>query len=250
MIAANGVTARFSRRSASPPSAVSCGRRNAGTASSRSPGAGAALPATGSGGARRVPRRGAGAPIRRASPICPWPSSSSWARANTWRSGPGEPAPGHFGLAVKDYTHSTAPNRRYPDLITQRLVKAAIAGRAAPYSYDELDVLARAFTQRKTPPTRSSARSEVRRGDAPGVAIGEQFDALVTGASAKGTWARLLTVPVEGRVVRGFQGVDVGDRVRVKLFSVDVERGFIDFQRVDAKGAGTWTTPSHSRSPG
>jgi exoribonuclease-2 len=164
---------------------------------------------------------------------------------------PGQKAPGHFGLSVKDYTHSTAPNRRYPDLITQRLVKAAIAGRAAPYSYDELDVLARQFTQME------DAANKVERQVGKSAAamllesrIGEQFAALVTGASDKGTWARLLTVPVEGRVVRGFEGADVGDQIRVQLLSVNVERGFIDFQRVDAKGAGTWTTPSHSRSPG
>jgi exoribonuclease-2 len=160
---------------------------------------------------------------------------------------PGVTAPGHFGLAVKDYTHSTAPNRRYPDLITQRLVKAAIAARAAPYSYDELDVLAWQFTQME------DAANKVERQVGKSAAamllesrIGEQFAALVTGASDKGTWARLLTVPVEGRVVRGFEGADVGDQIRVQLLSVNVERGFIDFQRVDAKGAGTWTTSSHS----
>ncbi len=146
---------------------------------------------------------------------------------------PGGTAPGHFGLAVKDYAHSTAPNRRYPDLITQRLLKAAIAGRAAPYSYAQLDVLAKHFTAEE------DAANKVERQVGKSAAalllesrIGEQFDAIVTGASEKGTWARLLTIPVEGKVVRGFEGVDVGDRIRVQLSGVDVERGFIDFKRV------------------
>jgi len=146
---------------------------------------------------------------------------------------PGATAPGHFGLAVKDYTHSTAPNRRYPDLVTQRLLKAAVAGRPTPHDYGELDVLARHFT------TQEDAANKVERQVGKSAAalllqsrVGEQFDALVTGASAKGTWARVLTLPVEGRVVRGFEGVDVGAKIRVQLTSVDVERGFIDFKRV------------------
>ena len=145
---------------------------------------------------------------------------------------PGDTAPGHFGLAVKDYAHSTAPNRRYPDLITQRLLKAAIAGQAAPYSYAELDVLAKHFTEEE------DAANKVERQVGKSAAalllesrIGEQFDAIVTGASDKGTWARLLTIPVEGRVVHGFEGMDVGDRIRVQLIAVDVERGFIDFRK-------------------
>jgi exoribonuclease-2 len=150
---------------------------------------------------------------------------------------PGDHAPGHFGLAVKDYAHSTAPNRRYTDLITQRLLKAAIAGRAAPYSYAELDVLAKHFT------TEEDAANKVERQVGKSAAalllesrIGEQFDAIVTGASDKGTWARLLAIPVEGKVVRGFEGADVGDRIHVQLVSVNVERGFIDFKRVDPAG--------------
>ena len=146
---------------------------------------------------------------------------------------PGVAAPGHFGLAVKDYAHSTAPNRRYPDLITQRLVKAALAGRAAPYSYAELDVLARHFT------VQEDAANKVERQVAKSAAalllesrIGEQFDALITGTSNKGTWARLLAMPVEGRVVRGFEGVDVGDQIRVQLAAVNVDRGFIDFTKL------------------
>ena len=145
---------------------------------------------------------------------------------------PGARAPGHFGLAVKDYAHSTAPNRRYPDLITQRLLKAAIAGRVAPYSFAELDVLARHFT------TEEDAANKVERQVAKSAAalllqsrVGEQFDAIVTGASNKGTWARLITIPVEGKIVRGFEGVDVGDRIRVQLSAVDVEQGYIDFRK-------------------
>jgi exoribonuclease-2 len=146
---------------------------------------------------------------------------------------PGDTAPGHFGLAVKDYAHSTAPNRRYTDLVTQRLLKAAMVGRAAPYSYAELDVLAKHFTAEE------DAANKVERQVGKSAAalllesrIGEQFDAIVTGASDKGTWARLLTIFVEGRVVRGFEGVDVGDRIRVQLVAVDVERGYIDFGNV------------------
>lgn len=146
---------------------------------------------------------------------------------------PGDAAPGHFGLAIKDYAHSTAPNRRYSDLITQRLVKAAIAGRAAPYSFAELDELAKHFTAKE------DAANKVERQVAKSAAallleskVGEKFDAIVTGASDKGTWARLLTLPVEGRVVRGFEGMDVGDRIHVQLSAVDVERGYIDFRKV------------------
>lgn len=146
---------------------------------------------------------------------------------------PGDTAPGHFGLAVKDYAHSTAPNRRYPDLITQRLLKAALAGSAWPYSKDELDDLATHCTAEE------DAANKVERQVGKSAAalllesrIGEQFDAIVTGASDKGTWARLLTIPVEGKVVHGFEGLDVADRVRVQLMSINVERGFIDFKTV------------------
>lgn len=146
---------------------------------------------------------------------------------------PGDTAPGHFGLAVSDYTHSTAPNRRYPDLITQRLLKAALAGSAWPYSNADLDTLAKHCTDEE-----DAAKKVERQVEKSAAAlllesrIGEQFDALVTGASAKGTWARLLSIPVEGKVVQGFQGVDVGDRIHVQLIAVDVERGYIDFRKV------------------
>ena len=146
---------------------------------------------------------------------------------------PGEIATGHFGLAVKDYTHSTAPNRRYPDLITQRLLKAAIDARPTPYSNDELTDLATHCTKQK------NAAEKVERQVGKSAAglllksrIGEQFDSMVTGASTKGTWVRLLKMPIEGRLKIGYQGIDVGDRIRVQLLSVDVEQGFIDFKRV------------------
>ena len=146
---------------------------------------------------------------------------------------PGDTAPGHFGLAVRDYTHSTAPNRRYTDLITQRLLKAAIGGSPLPYGNDELEALAKHCTEEE------DAANKVERQVGKSAAamllehrIGEQFDAIVTGASSKGTWARLLTVPVEGRVEHGFEGLDVGHRIRVQLISVDVDRGYIDFRKV------------------
>jgi len=146
---------------------------------------------------------------------------------------PGETAPGHFGLAVRDYTHSTAPNRRYPDLITQRLLKAAIEGSPLPYSNDELEALAKHCTEEED--TANKVERQVGKSAAAMLLehrIGEQFDAIVTGAAEKGTWARLLTIPVEGKVVHGFEGLDVGNRIRVELTFVDVDRGFIDFRKV------------------
>jgi len=143
--------------------------------------------------------------------------------------------PGHFGLAVKDYAHSTAPNRRYPDLLTQRLLKAALEGKPVPYSKDELDVLAVHCTEAE------DAANKVERWVEKSAAalllesrIGEQFDSIVTGASEKGTWVRLLSMPVEGKLVDGFEGLDVGDRMRVQLTSVDVQQGFIDFKKVSS----------------
>jgi len=149
---------------------------------------------------------------------------------------PGDTAPGHFGLAVHDYAHSTAPNRRYPDLIVHRLLKAALAGEPSPYDVDELDALAEHCTQTEHDVNKverqvgKSAAALLLRSR-----VGEQFDAIVTGASSKGTWARLLDVPVEGKVVSRFRGLDVGDRTVVQLLSVNVERGFIDFERVRSK---------------
>jgi exoribonuclease-2 len=147
---------------------------------------------------------------------------------------PGVTAPGHFGLAVRDYTHSTAPNRRYTDLITQRLLKAAIEGTPSPYRNDELEVLARHCTEEED--AANKVERLVRKSAAAMLLehrIGEEFDAIVTGAAEKGTWARLLTLPVEGRLVQGFAGIDVGSRIRVQLASVDVQRGYIDLNRMD-----------------
>jgi exoribonuclease R len=141
---------------------------------------------------------------------------------------------GHFGLAVKDYAHSTAPNRRFPDVITQRLLKAAIAGRGLPYGKEELELLARHCTEKEDAAKKVERR--VRKSAAAMLLehrIGERFDGVVTGAAAKGTWVRLLHPPIEGRLASGFEGMDVGDRLRVQLIRTDVDRGYIDFKRVD-----------------
>lgn len=143
---------------------------------------------------------------------------------------PGRAIEGHFGLAVNDYTHSTAPNRRFPDLVTQRLVKAAIAGTDAPYSEEELRSIARHCTERED--EAAKVERQVKKSAAAMLLeshIGREFDAIVTGAADKGTWVRINHPVAEGKVVRGSQGLDVGDRVRVKLLGVDMERGFIDF---------------------
>jgi VacB/RNase II family 3'-5' exoribonuclease len=144
----------------------------------------------------------------------------------------GSEVPGHFGLAVSEYTHSTAPNRRFPDLITHRLLKAALPGAKLPYTVEELDVLARHCTEQEG--NADKVERQVRKSAAAlllAPRVGQSFDAMVTGASQKGTWVRIMDPVVEGRVVRGFEGLDVGDRVRVELLHTDVARGFIDFAR-------------------
>jgi exoribonuclease-2 len=145
---------------------------------------------------------------------------------------PGHAAAGHFGLAVQDYTHSTAPNRRFPDLVTQRLLKAALAKQPAPYSDDQLSAIAIHCTERE------DAANKVERFTRKAAAaillqsrIGDRFDAIVTGASEKGTWVRIRKPSVEGRLERGSEGLEVGDRVRVRLVHTDPTRGFIDFHR-------------------
>lgn len=146
---------------------------------------------------------------------------------------PGDESIGHFGLAVRDYSHSTAPNRRFPDLLTHRLVKAALTKQKPPYSNDELATLARHCTDAED--AANKVERKVRKAAAACLLeprIGEKFDGLVTGASPKGTWVRIFHPPVEGKVVHGSHGLDIGERVRVKLVSVDVENGFIDFARV------------------
>ncbi len=144
---------------------------------------------------------------------------------------PGGDSPGHFGLAVRDYAHSTAPNRRFPDLITQRLLKAAIAGERSPYGDDELAALAAHCTAQEDDAkkierqvTKSAAAILLQS------RIGEQFDAMVTGASAKGTWVRLAQPPVEGKLENISASLSVGDRLRVQLVRAEVERGFLDFR--------------------
>ena len=148
---------------------------------------------------------------------------------------PGDDAPGHFGLAVRDYAHSTAPNRRFPDMITHRLLKAAMDKTPSPYPRAEINALALHCTRQE------DEASKVERQVAKSAAalllenrIGEQFNAMVTGVSDAGTWVRLLDIPVEGKLVHGANDMDVGDKVRVQLEEVDVDRGYIDFSRVGA----------------
>jgi exoribonuclease-2 len=145
---------------------------------------------------------------------------------------PGEPAEGHFGLAVDDYTHATAPNRRFPDLISQRLVKAALAGHGAPYDDATLRGLALHCTEQEG--NAAKVERQVRKSAAAMLLaprIGEQFDAMVTGVNTGGTWVRIAHPLAEGKLVNGFQGLDVGDGLRVQLTHADIERGFIDFVR-------------------
>jgi len=146
---------------------------------------------------------------------------------------PDDPNPDHFALAVDDYTHSTAPNRRYTDLITHRLLKSVFGKQSPAYDLDELTNLAAHCTEREN--TVNKVERMVRKSAAALLfqqRIGEQFQAVVTGAADKGTWVRLCKLPVEGKLVQGERGVDVGDRIRVELIDVDVEKGFIDFKKI------------------
>jgi exoribonuclease-2 len=144
----------------------------------------------------------------------------------------GSTVDGHFGLAVRDYAHSTAPNRRFPDLITQRLLKAAIAGHAPPYPDDQLESLATHCTQQED--AADKVERQVRKSAAALLLsgrVGDRFDGVVTGVSDKGTYVRVFHPPVEGRVVKGEAGLDVGEHVQVTLRGTDVDRGFIDFSQ-------------------
>jgi exoribonuclease-2 len=146
---------------------------------------------------------------------------------------PGDSEEGHFGLAVKDYTHSTAPNRRYPDLVTQRLLKAAITSKPVPYTLEQLDQIAKQCTlkeddvkkvERQVEKSANAILMESK--------IGEEFDAIVSGAAPKGTWIRLLYPHVEGKLVKGYNGLKVGQKIKARLIQINVEEGFIDFERV------------------
>jgi VacB/RNase II family 3'-5' exoribonuclease len=144
---------------------------------------------------------------------------------------PGKEPPGHFGLAVRDYSHSTAPNRRFPDLVTQRLVKASLAGHPSPYGLGELEQIATRCTTQED--AANKVERQVRKSAAAMVVqarVGETFDSVVTGASSKGTYVRVSNPPIEGRLMSAHAAVDVGDRLRVRLAGVNIDRGFIDFQ--------------------
>jgi exoribonuclease-2 len=145
---------------------------------------------------------------------------------------PGEVSSGHFGLAVEDYTHSTAPNRRFADVVTQRLIKAKLAGHTNPYSDDELTSIASNCTQ-KEDAARKVEREMSKRLAAVAMQsrIGEVFDAIVTGVTDHGTFVRVLQPHIEGLLAQGAQGLDVGDRLRAKLIRTDVRKGYIDFAR-------------------
>ena len=152
---------------------------------------------------------------------------------------PGGAVAGHFGLAVRDYAHSTAPNRRYPDVITQRLLKAALAGRPPPYANGELAALAKHCTEQED----AAKKTERQVGKSAAAmllasSIGRQFDAIVTGAADKGTWVRISQPPVEGKLESGPAGLRVGDRLRVQLVRTNVERGFIDFKGIGERFLG------------
>ena len=146
---------------------------------------------------------------------------------------PGAPPVGHFGLALSGYTHSTAPNRRFADLVTQRLLKASLERRRTPYAPETLQAIAARCNER------ASAADKVERQVQKSAAallladrVGDRFDALVTGVNKNGTWVRVQEPVAEGRLEEGFAGVDVGDRLRVRLLRTDVRRGFLDFARV------------------
>jgi exoribonuclease-2 len=145
---------------------------------------------------------------------------------------PGQTPVGHFGLAVKDYAHATAPNRRFPDLVTHRLIKAALSDMPAPYSVAELTEIATHCTQQEG----NVAKVERQVGKSAATLllegrVGERFEGLITGAADKGTWVRIFNPPVEGRLVRGFQGLRVGEPLHVVLVHTDFDRGFLDFER-------------------
>jgi exoribonuclease-2 len=145
---------------------------------------------------------------------------------------PGDPAPGHFGLAVQDYTHSTAPNRRFADVVTQRLIKALLDGKPGPYSDNDLAAIASNCTE-KGDAARKVEREMSKRLAAIAMShrVGETFDAIITGVTPKGTFVRVLQPHIEGLLAQGAQGLHVGDKLRAKLVRTDVQHGFIDFAK-------------------
>lgn len=143
---------------------------------------------------------------------------------------PGEEGDGHFGLGVRDYAHSTAPNRRYPDIVVQRMVKAAINGETQPYSEEDLIAIAEHCNEQER--AARKVERKMRKIVAATVMkrhVGESFEAIVTGVTDRGTFARILRPPVDGRIMRGEQGLKIGQKVDVKLLSADPRNGFIDF---------------------
>jgi VacB/RNase II family 3'-5' exoribonuclease len=145
---------------------------------------------------------------------------------------PGDPEPGHFGLAVQDYTHSTAPNRRFADIVTHRLLKSLLDGKPNPYSDGDLETIATNCTQ-KEDAARKVEREMTKRLSAVAMShrVGETFDAMVTGVTPKGTFVRVMQPHIEGLLDQGEQGLHVGDKIRAKLTRTDVQRGYIDFAK-------------------
>jgi VacB/RNase II family 3'-5' exoribonuclease len=145
---------------------------------------------------------------------------------------PGDPAQGHFGLAVQDYTHSTAPNRRFADVVTQRLIKALLDGKPGPYSDNDLATIASNCTE-KGDAARKVEREMSKRLAAIAMShrVGETFDAIITGVTPKGTFVRVMQPHIEGLLAQGSQGLHVGDKLRAKLVRTDVQNGFIDFAK-------------------
>ena len=146
---------------------------------------------------------------------------------------PGGDSQGHFDLALRDYAHTTAPNRRFPDLVMQRLLKSHLYGEAIPYRRSELIRIAKNCTKKEDDAVKVERRL-VKCAAAMMLVhlIGHQYKAMVTGASQKGTWVRITNPPIEGRLTHGFQDVDVGDWIEVQLIRVDIHNGHIDFRAV------------------
>jgi exoribonuclease-2 len=146
---------------------------------------------------------------------------------------PGETPQGHFGLAVQDYTHSTAPNRRFADIVTQRLVKSLLDNKPGPYSDNELMAIAANCTA-KGDAARKVERDMSKRLAAIAMShrIGETFDAIVTGVTPKGTFVRVMQPRIDGLLAEGGEGLQVGDKLKAKLVRTDAQRGFIDFVKI------------------